>query len=99
MKQVVILFVLLFVSGISTVLAQSNEVKVRVDGLSCPFCAYTLEKKLYELNGVDSLSIDYEEGLVFMLVMNPDDIQIEDIKTKIEEAGFTFRKAEYPQDE
>lgn len=99
MKPAIKMILIILLLGISTSLAQTNEVKVRVDGLSCPFCAYTLEKKLNELDGVDSLKIDYEEGLVFMMVKNPEDINIEDIKTKIEEAGFTFKEVEYPQDE
>jgi mercuric ion binding protein len=64
-------------------------VKIRVDGLSCPFCAYGLEKKLNELDGVDSIFIDFEEGLVVIQVTDLQKISEEEIITKIEEAGFT----------
>jgi mercuric ion binding protein len=89
MKPVMKIFIILFMFGISTSLAQSTEVKVRVDGLSCPFCAYGLEKKLNDLDGVDSIFIDYEEGLVLMQVTDLQKISEEEIITKIEEAGFT----------
>ena len=84
-KKILIILLL----GISASLAQSDEVKVRVDGLSCPFCAYGLEKKLNELDGVDSIFIDFEEGVVGMQVTDSENISEEEIRVKIEEAGFT----------
>jgi len=33
------------------------EVRVQVDGLSCPFCAYGLEKKLRRVDNVAELEI------------------------------------------
>ncbi|MCH7723455.1 MAG: heavy-metal-associated domain-containing protein [Bacteroidetes bacterium] len=89
MKHALKMLIILFSIGISTSLAQSDEVKVRVDGLSCPFCAYGLEKKLNDLDGVESINIDLEEGLVTMQVIDGEKISEEDIKTKIKEAGFT----------
>ncbi len=92
MKHAINIFIILFLIGISTSLAQSKEVKVRVDGLSCPFCAYGLEKKLNDLDGVDSIFIDFEEGLVVMQVTDSENISEEEIRAKIEEAGFTPRE-------
>ena len=92
MKPVIKMILIIFLLGISSTLAQSSEVKVRVDGLSCPFCAYGLEKKLNDLDGVDSIFIDFEEGLVLMQVTDSENISEEEIRTKIEEAGFTPRE-------
>jgi len=89
MRHVIKIFIILFSIGVSTSLAQSNEIKIRVDGLSCPFCAYGLEKKLNDLDGVESINIDFEEGLVVLQVTDPGNISEEEIRTKIEEAGFT----------
>ncbi len=89
MRQAMKIIIILFVLGISTSLAQSNEVKVRVDGLSCPFCAYGLEKKLNDLDGVESINIDFEEGLVVLQVTDSENISEEEIRTNIEKAGFT----------
>jgi mercuric ion binding protein len=41
-----------------------KKVEVRVDGLSCPFCAYGLEKKAIGIDGVDSVKIDVTNGLM-----------------------------------
>ena len=38
------------------------EVSVQVDGLSCPFCAYGLEKKLRKVENVASIEIRVNEG-------------------------------------
>ena len=92
MKLIIKISVIILALGFSASLAQSDEVKVRVDGLSCPFCAYGLEKKLNELDGVDSIFIDFEEGLVLMQVIDSQNISEEEIRTKIEEAGFTPRE-------
>ncbi len=89
MKHIIRIFIILILLGISTSLAQSHEVKVRVDGLSCPFCAYGLEKKLNDLDGVDSIFIDFEEGLVLMQITDSENRSEGEIRTKIEEAGFT----------
>ena len=66
-----------------------NSVKVQVDGLSCPFCAYGLEKKLSDLDGVDSIKIDIENGMLTLIVQEDKTINEEVIKEKIKEAGFT----------
>jgi len=97
MKLAKKMILIIFLLGISPTLAQSSEVKVRVDGLSCPFCAYGLEKKLNDLDGVESINIDFEEGLVLMLVTDSENISEEEIRTKIEEAGFTPREIVFPK--
>ncbi len=97
MKPVIKMILIIFLLGISSTLAQSSEVKVRVDGLSCPFCAYGLEKKLNELDGVESINIDFEEGLVLMQVTDLENISEEEIRIKIEEAGFTPREIVFPR--
>ncbi len=89
MKLIIKISVIILALGFSASLAQSNEVKVRVDGLSCPFCAYGLEKKLNDLDEVDSIFIDFEKGLVVIQVTDSENISEEEIRVRIEEAGFT----------
>ncbi|MBI1936918.1 MAG: heavy-metal-associated domain-containing protein [Ignavibacteriales bacterium] len=83
---------LLFLLGYFVTEAQTNEIKVRVDGLSCPFCAYTLEKKIKETGVVEKLNIDFDEGIMFLNLKEGAKISDEVIKRKVEEAGFTVRK-------
>jgi len=65
---------------------------VRVDGLSCPFCAYGLEKKLKRLPGVTSFDMDMEKGLVILRVKPGTELNETQIRKEVSAAGFTARK-------
>ena len=39
---------------------------LRVDGLSCPFCAYGIEKKLNSLDGVEAVNVELKDGAVLV---------------------------------
>jgi copper chaperone CopZ len=70
-------------------------IKIWVDGMACPFCAYGLEKSLKKLSGVENLFVDLNNG--FILFSAPsENIPSEDtLKKLIKEAGFKARKFEY----
>jgi copper ion binding protein len=70
---------------------QGVTVKVRVDGLACPFCAYGLEKKLKRIEGVKDLDIMLNEGLA--IVYFDEDARIDEglLEERVREAGFTPR--------
>jgi copper ion binding protein len=70
---------------------QGTTVKVRVDGLACPFCAYGLEKKLKRIEGVTGLEIQLDEGLA--IVHFDEDARVDEdlLAEKVREAGFTPR--------
>ena len=94
MKQTKILFILFLFVGINFSFGQRKEVKIRVDGLSCPFCAYGLEKKLNDIKGVENINIDFKNGLVTMNISGNKNINENEIKDKVKEAGFTPIKVE-----
>ena len=66
-------------------------VKVRVDGLACPFCAYGLEKKIKRIEGVKGLDIMLNEGLAIVYFDEDARIDEELLEEKVKEAGFTPR--------
>jgi len=88
-------FLLLFSIGHSTLLnAQTDDqevsyVKVEVKGLACPFCAFGLEKKLKETEGVETINIDVEEGLTYLSVLNSKKPTKETLEKIVIDAGFT----------
>ena len=45
-------------------LAGETLYEIRVDGLACPYCAYGIEKKLDQIDGVKFLDLDLEKGIV-----------------------------------
>ncbi len=65
---------------------------ISVDGLVCPFCAYGLEKKLKKLDGVRSLDISLNEGTATLSVTQGKNLRPADIRSAVEEAGFTPRE-------
>lgn len=82
------------------VFAQSKEggwvekVTARVDGLACSFCAYGVEKKLERLDGVDSLDIRINQGLVVLYSRGKGRVDERSVGQKIKEAGFTLKGIE-----
>ena len=97
--------ILLLVLGISfTSYSQdknelSGTIKVYVDGLSCPFCAYGLEKKLKEMDGVTNIEIDVEKAFALLTVKEGKTVTKELIRKSVKDAGFTARKIEEVTDE
>ena len=63
---------------------------LQVDGLSCSFCAYGLEKKLERTEGIKSVKISLNEGKVFVKVA--DDFEPQKLKEIVEDSGFSLRK-------
>lgn len=71
--------------------AEVQEIVARVDGLSCPFCAYGLEKKLKNLKGVEALRVDLKGNRAVIIPQAGKLIPVGDLKRAIKWAGFTPR--------
>ncbi len=74
--------------------AGALEYRMRVDGLACPYCAYGIEKKLKAIEGVETVDVDLERGLV--VVKTREDLELSDtrLETLFRDAGFTYRGKE-----
>ncbi len=75
----------------ASVPAQVTGVTVRVDGLSCPFCAYSLEKKLKEVDGVENLVINVDEGVATFGLAEGQGADFDVLAKVVKKAGFTPR--------
>ncbi len=67
-------------------------VTLRVDGMSCPFCAYGLEKRLKKIAAIDSLLIRVSDGLVQIRVKEGQALDDEVLFEAVERAGFSLRE-------
>jgi len=76
--------------------ASEPTATIRVDGLSCPFCAYGLEKHLKKIAGVEGVEINMKSGKA--IVRLKPDVQVDDaaLKTAVKKAGFTARNITRP---
>jgi copper chaperone CopZ len=85
----------IFLVATTNVNAQSKSetektyIKINVDGLSCPFCAYGLEKKLKKIKTVSDIEIFLEEGIAVFSVSKDQKPTKEILEKVVIDAGFT----------
>ena len=100
MKHIITKSAVLFLVGFfimtGDIMAQSSpevdkKITLHLDGLSCPFCAYGLEKNLKKLEGMSELDIKINEGIASFRVTNAEQITDEQLQKVVKEAGFTLR--------
>ncbi|MCF6337478.1 MAG: heavy-metal-associated domain-containing protein [Gammaproteobacteria bacterium] len=87
---------LLFFTAITLLWSSSGfsagtQYNMRVDGLACPFCAYGIEKKFTKTEGVDSVDIDLQKGLVIVKTREGKTFKEEKLKEIINDSGFTMK--------
>lgn len=73
---------------------QRRYIKLQVDGLACPFCAYGLEKKLKAINGAEGFFIDIKNGSAFLDVPESTKISKVEFKKIVSDAGFSLKDIE-----
>lgn len=81
----------LFAFWVAAAWADDSSYVLRVDGLACPYCAYGVEKKLKRIDGVTSIDVDLENGLVTVQVKEGISLDEAETRTLLNDAGFTFR--------
>jgi len=69
--------------------AGMRSATVAVDGMSCPFCAFGVEKKLKEVSGVKSVTVDLKGGKASLAPIAGETIRVSEIPAAIRQAGFT----------
>jgi copper chaperone CopZ len=92
-----ILFILCL--GVATAGAQEAKLvyKVFVDGLSCPFCTYGIEKKFSKVEGVEKIDIDLKTGTTLITMATGKTLDETTARKTVEAAGFTLRDFEQVQ--
>lgn len=66
----------------------SADVVMEVDGLTCPFCSFGLEKKLLALEAVDKIDIKLSEGLVHIFLKPGKQLSDDALRKAVKDAGF-----------
>lgn len=70
-----------------------DAITIQVDGMGCPFCAYGLEKKIDEMDGVNRFKIQMESGETTFTFPASDSLTIEQLVEKVNQSGYTPGKA------
>ena len=71
--------------------AEVEQVELKVDGLTCPFCYYKLEKPLKKISALKSLKSNYKKGLVRASVKAEEPLDLASIQQAVADTGFTLR--------
>ena len=69
--------------------AEVSNVVVSVGGLSCPFCAYGVEKKLKGVHGVKRVKVNLKSGTATLVLTDGKLPSTEEIRKAVKKAGFT----------
>ena len=82
-------------SNLQTVNDDSKTyLKIWVDGMACPFCAYGLEKKIKKIDGSGDFFVEINEGFISFSIKSDKIPSEDDLKKIVKEAGFFARKIE-----
>ncbi len=70
---------------------------MEVDGLSCPFCTYGLEKKLKKIDGAKEVFIDLQAGEATFIVTKDKQPSKEKLEKIVKDAGFVPGKISFSE--
>lgn len=79
----------LFLFTTNDVFAQIEKIEMGVEGLSCPFCVWGLEKKLKEVKSLDKFSIHLKQAKADLYLKPNARLNIQALKKAVREAGFS----------
>ena len=82
---------------VAAAFADPQIYKLQVDGLACPFCAFGIEKKLSEIEGVNQLDTDIKTGVILLTMKDGVLLDETAAKQAVDKAGFTLRGFEQVQ--
>jgi len=102
-KSVILIFLISFFGFSQTTSKTKQElltqnktyIKIWVDGLACPFCAYGLEKQIKKLSDVSNLFVDLNKGFITFVATSKKIPSEKILKKLVKEAGFVVRKIKY----
>jgi len=68
---------------------QVGSARVEVKGMSCPFCAFGVEKKLGRVPGVANVDVGMKKGIARLAAAKEASIDVKAVPKAVREAGFT----------
>ena len=70
------------------------SVRLKVNGMVCPFCAYGLEKRLGEIASIDAVLIRISDGLVQIRMKEDQELTDEVLADVVKKSGFSLIEIE-----
>jgi len=72
-------------------LSFAEDVKVGVDGMTCPFCAGAVEKQVSKIPNVKNVDVSLAQAKIVVTFKDGSKADLAAVKKAIKEAGFTPR--------
>ncbi len=88
MRQLFIVAVLLCLSA-SAFGADETVLEIDIDGMTCPFCVYSLEKELGKLSQVDEVLISLKSNKARLTLKEGAHIDSDTLQEVVLRAGYT----------
>ena len=70
--------------------AKDVQYELRVDGMTCPFCAATSEKALKKIEGVSHVSTDLKKATIRVCATEEAEITDDKLSKLLKKKGFTY---------
>jgi len=91
-QQIIVMVITLSIFLLAVpVFAEIKTVSLHVDGLSCPFCALSLEKKLKSIDGVSKVAVHLKKATTDLTLKPESQLDLKAVHTAVKEAGFTLK--------
>ncbi len=89
-KNMAISIALGLVLGLSAIptRAEMRAAELRVNGMTCPFCVFGIEKKLRHVSGVNEVEVFLDEGRIRLVFSAENTATVREIENAVEDAGF-----------
>ena len=81
----------IFLVSIGISLSYAEDVKVGVDGMTCPFCAGAVEKQVSKIPNVKNVDVSLAQAKIVVTFKQGSKADLAAVKKAIKEAGFTPR--------
>lgn len=97
MRQIIIFAFVFLVSSVAFG-ADEAVVEIDIDGMTCPFCVYSLEKELGELSEVKHVLISLKSNKARLILKDGARIDSDTLREVVLSAGFTPGSVRYVSD-
>ena len=88
MRQVIIVAALVFATA-SAFGADETVLEIDIDGMTCPFCVYSLERELGKLSEVQQVMISLKSHKARLILKEGASVDSETLRKVVLTAGFT----------
>ena len=68
--------------------AEIQTADLRVNGLTCPFCAFGIEKKLLSVHGVREVEVFLDDGRIALTFQPDSEATVQDLEEAVQKGGF-----------